>query len=368
VGELNETALDERTVLDPANRVHQFVFVNALGEKVRSPLNGDVDGDGLADGTDWDGDGEITDASGLMINVDTTGTSGRPPDCFNTALEVMTGYDDWFNMSLPFRQFGNLADAAVNPTVTPEPSLEEQIDLVTALNTTDLALQLSAASSHFEVGSDAVVTVATRNLGPNPAERVAITTSPVGTPLVLPPSCQADAVGVDCEFGPVPAGTIADLLLTIGGDNVCSGGLPTPIDINAVVENVSQFAGPDPDNLNNLANLTLEFVDTTAPTIDCNIPPSLAPAGAPITITPILTDLCDDAAIATITSVQCFRINPNGQRIALPCRVGIDGGSLTIRRTDGVGSQFEWTVEAQDASGNVAEELCGLTISHPGGG
>jgi hypothetical protein len=153
---------------------------------------------------------------------------------------------------------------------------------------------------------------------------------------------------VDCEFGPLSAAASAELALTIGGENSCSGGLPTPLEINATVENVSEFAGPDPDGSNNAEGLVIDRVDTTAPTIDCNIPGTVAPNSAPITITPIVTDLCDAAATPTITSVECFHITPSGHHVDLPCRIDYSDGPLRIRQTGGSaarssGSWKRWT-------------------------
>lgn len=367
-GELDESALDERTVLDPTDRLHLFSFVNALGEKVRSPLNGDVDGDGVADGVDWNGDGVVSDLSGFAVNVDTSGLTGRPPECTNSSFDVLTGYHDWFNISLPFRQFGDLADAPLNPTLDPEPTLEELQEQEVAFNTTDLAVQMSADADPVEVGTDLSYTIAADNHGPNPAGRVRVESDlPIGSEIVSQHStCAVEASErIGCEFGPLPAGAGAELGVRVSTDHACSEGIPQLLEAAATIQNVAEFAGDDPSPADNAIVLLVDTVDTTAPVLACNAPATITPREAPQAYTATGEDLCDSSLEPEITAVECYLVNRAGRRIEVPCRTTVEGATLEIKRTGGVGTRIEWTVEVTDGAGNHSEEQCLIQVVRP---
>jgi hypothetical protein len=76
------------------------------------------------------------------VNLDTSGPNGSPHGApTRRATAPLNGWDDWSAISLPFRQFGDFADAAVNVQVGPEPTLEELVRLESDLNAADLELQ-----------------------------------------------------------------------------------------------------------------------------------------------------------------------------------------------------------------------------------
>lgn len=363
-GQLDENGLDEALIMDPSNRLHQFVFVNALGEKIRAPLNGDVDGDGVPDGTDWNGDGAFG-ASGLAVNVDTGSPAGRPEECINADLEVLTGYNDWRNMSLPFRQFGNLADGPVNATQTPEPTQAEALAYLAELNNTDLAVALFPDANPIEVGGNVTLEILTENLGPNPADQLALSLSSDAAPLLMPAACEETAGGVQCTFGPLPAGADTTLPVTLTHQGACTDGVPPSFVVSATVENVAEPVGEDPDTANNLANVTIHTVDSTPPEPDCALPAAISPDDAPFTVTPQALDACDAAVSISNSGFQCYRYTPNGKRKPQPCRVESNGGAVEVWRTGGVDSVIEWTLTAEDASGNVSQAQCLLSVENP---
>ncbi|WP_431683701.1 hypothetical protein [Kitasatospora sp. KL5] len=102
--DLVENHLTEPTVLDATDPVNEFVFTAKGGGRTPSPLN---------EPADWDGDGDP--ASGRPIdpvNLDTIGSASRPTDCTNdTTDSTLHGAEDWPFISLPFRDFGNSANA-----------------------------------------------------------------------------------------------------------------------------------------------------------------------------------------------------------------------------------------------------------------
>jgi uncharacterized repeat protein (TIGR01451 family) len=367
-GVLDETSLDERTILDSTDRLHEFVYVNGLGEKVRSPLNGDVDQDGVSEGIDWDGDGTVTDVSGLRVNIDTSGADGRPPECTNSSFTDQTGYDDWFNMTLPFRQHGDLADAPLNPVQDPEPTREEIIARKRTLNTTDLGLTLAPGVDPVEVGAVLDYGITITNHGPNPAARVRVVSNlPDDETLVSShPSCASDGpVAVNCKFGPLTLGRPAKLDVSVTTANACEDGLPRPVGIEASAANITEFPGEDPVPGNNEATLLVDTVDTTAPALACNAPETIAPPDAAVSYTATAEDLCDGDLEPRVTDVQCFRVNPAGRRIDLPCHATTEGATIEIHRTGGVGTIIEWSAFVTDESGNRTEKQCRVEVVEP---
>ncbi len=45
----------------------------------------------------------------------------------------------------------------------------------------------------------------------------------------------------------------------------------------------------------------------------------------------------------------------------------MDGDTITILNSGGVGDRIEWTVQATDACGNVEEVTCGVDVDNPAG-
>ena len=109
------------------------------------------------------------------------------------------------------------------------------------------------------------------------------------------------------------------------------------------------------------------IVDTTAPTIACNAPPTITPPSAPITFTGSATDICDAAVAAQVTGFDCFTFTKNGKRIdkTHSCAVAFTGGALTVTDSGGVGDHISWTLRAVDDSGNVAAAACEVVVVRP---
>ena len=90
----------------------------------------------------------------LTVNVDTVGDDGFPALCRNEVIRTqpnpLKGYDDWFNVSLPFIQFSFSANAPVEPV--PEPTDDEILRQRQGLNTADLSIATTGIWPH-EVGA-----------------------------------------------------------------------------------------------------------------------------------------------------------------------------------------------------------------------
>ena len=123
-------------------------------------------------------------------------TRVAPRGCVNNvANSTLTGHNDWSVISIPFRQFGDSADSAINPCTDPEPTLAEQLELRTALNTTDVGITIADAPDPAAAGTPLVYTLTAANHGPNPASQVQVViTLPVGV------TYQSDTGG--CAQGP----------------------------------------------------------------------------------------------------------------------------------------------------------------------
>ncbi|MFE5765815.1 hypothetical protein, partial [Streptomyces sp. NPDC056492] len=135
---LKENALSEPTLLDPHDQVNRFVFTDGTGQKVPNDLD-------LS--PNWNGDTDPPlEANLLPINIDNAGPGPNPVPsaCINaTTNEVLTGSDDWTFILLPFRQFGDSADAAINPEDDDVPTTSELLALHEQKNTTDVGVTVT---------------------------------------------------------------------------------------------------------------------------------------------------------------------------------------------------------------------------------
>jgi hypothetical protein len=108
--------------------------------------------------------------------------------------------------------------------------------------------------------------------------------------------------------------------------------------------------------------------DVTPPVITCNVPETMTPPQAPITFDATTQDNC--GATATVIDYTCWAINGAGKVIdkTESCVVSIDGSTLTVVDSGGVGDNIEWTVLAEDSSGNMTEQTCSIVVTNPGNG
>jgi hypothetical protein len=104
----------------------------------------------------------------------------------------------------------------------------------------------------------------------------------------------------------------------------------------------------------------VSVVDTTAPTILCNAPATITPSDVPekrnegISFKATATDACTGVSQVAITSFACTK--PKS------CRVQIQGDTITILDSGGVGDVISWTVSAQDGTGNTGQKTCQVNV------
>ena len=112
---------------------------------------------------------------------------------------------------------------------------------------------------------------------------------------------------------------------------------------------------------------TVTVVDATPPVVSCNAPPSITPPQAPISFTASAADSCGSATVA-VQSYDCYTFTKKGKRIDKrdSCAVSFSGATVTISDSGGVGDIIQWTVTAQDGSGNSAQTTCTVNVLNPG--
>jgi len=112
---------------------------------------------------------------------------------------------------------------------------------------------------------------------------------------------------------------------------------------------------------------TVTVNDTSPPEIQCNAPATITPPDAPVSFTATATDDCTGDPNSIITSYDCFMFTKKGNRIdkTESCIVEIDGDTVTIMDTGGVGDHIIWTVVSTDDSGNQSEYTCGQIVVKP---
>ena len=107
-------------------------------------------------------------------------------------------------------------------------------------------------------------------------------------------------------------------------------------------------------------SVKVSVVDTTAPTISCNAPSTIFPSDVPespkqgLSFKATATDTCDIAPQVVITSFQCTK--------PASCKVGIQGDTITIFDSGGVGDVISWQAQATDRSGNTAQKSCQVSV------
>jgi len=114
---------------------------------------------------------------------------------------------------------------------------------------------------------------------------------------------------------------------------------------------------------------TVQAVDAIPPVGLCNNPPTMLPRDAPITFTATGTDNCG-VSLVKVHSYDCTAVNGAGKVISKlgSCVVTLNGGSLTVVDSGGVGDHITWTGTVTDSSGNVTTFSCAIDVINPGKG
>lgn len=109
-------------------------------------------------------------------------------------------------------------------------------------------------------------------------------------------------------------------------------------------------------------------VDDTPPTVACNAAATITPADTPTSFTATASDNC--GVTVAIDGYDCFKLKKDGtpQSKLDSCEVSVDGATLTVTDSGGVGTHITWTATAVDAGGNSVTVDCETVVDRPGNG
>jgi hypothetical protein len=383
------------------------------GVKVLSPVNGDVNRDGVPDGVDWDSDGLFMSMN-IAANIDTADAATQLPqicanttvtpavvdgadendaecmavtegglgDCYNqrdddadgsqdendlecllasedgagpgSCLDdadngVREGFDDWQHISLPFVQFGDSNDGPVNPSTDRDPNRVTLIRMRDLVRTTDIAIDAPAEVA--PLGGVAPIDLIVQDVGTVDAY------GPVR--VVVKPSTSVTLAATGSVCSPR-----ADRALVCEFDWLAAGearALEVTASVNGcgageqVLVRADNLGGPDPKQDSNEAIVRL--VDGSPPVITA---PSYtiqrcAPEPALATINASVEDDCTPPANLNFSGRL---VSVNGH--AVPGTVAINGLDLKIVLPVGV-SVIEWS--ATDEEGNHSSLTQAVTVA-----
>ncbi|MFD9406860.1 hypothetical protein ACFWBN_07520 [Streptomyces sp. NPDC059989] len=241
--DLRENALTEPTILDGADPNNRFMFVDSTGQKLPNNLN---------TSPNWNHDTDPPFESTVpATNIDDAGPAPlrEPAACINASTnELLHGSDDWNSVSLPFRQFGESADAAINPEDDDDlPTTSELLAMHEERNTTDVGVSVTDNPEPVAAGTDVVYTAVVTNHGFRPAAAVTLVdTLPSQVSYVSDnAACHASGGTVTCGVGDLLPGASRTVTITahVPADLVYNAGGPVTLTNRAVVDNLM---GPDP--------------------------------------------------------------------------------------------------------------------------
>lgn len=290
-GPLTENALNEAVVLDATDAANQFIFSNPAvspNAKLRRTMNA---------AANWDNDaaGNLNPML-ITVNIDTSALVGTPPRarpaaCTNSATDsALNGFDDWSNISLSFRHFGDAADGAVNPYLEPELPLTDLIAMQRGINTADLSLTLTDTPDPVAAGETLTYTIEIGNHGPNPTARYRVELDlPAGiAPGALPAGCALSGSTVGCARGYLATQQSQQLVLPVRVNPALVFNNGGPLSISATARVINQ-AGDDPGGGNNAATTTTQVFAKADVSLTghaaLSAPPSDLVIGAPLLIT-----------------------------------------------------------------------------------
>lgn len=327
---------------------------------------------------DWNLNGVLGEV--VSQSIDSTFYSGNcGNEGFAAEFATLTGYDDWTNIRMRFRPSKLAANAPDDVIQEPELTDQEIIDGLKALNTANLAIEKLGPPGPLEAGTMASLTydLNISNAGPNFAGTVRVDDQlPAGFAAVnLDSRCTESQPGlVECETTGFDPGDQTTFSLTAEGTPVCQNGLPVALDNTATVANVSEYAGDDPDPLDNSDVLTTAVVDTTPPDLTVDVSPAtLWPPNHElheISVTLTATDACDDDPVIRLVSVVSSEADNgdgdgNTTNDIQGAALGTADTSLLLRAErsgNGDGRTYTLTYKAEDRSGNVASVSKTVTV------
>ncbi|HEV8238991.1 MAG TPA: hypothetical protein VGS57_06455 [Thermoanaerobaculia bacterium] len=119
---------------------------------------------------------------------------------------------------------------------------------------------------------------------------------------------------------------------------------------------VTLFVYDGQDSATCQATVTVTGGDESAPVISCNNPETITPPDGPISFIASAVNNCGPTPAPTITGYDCWKVGDDGPHHAA-CQVNIDGATIEIEHTGGVGTHIEWTVEAGSSTSTCSLDV-----------
>ncbi|WP_136708197.1 DUF11 domain-containing protein [Agromyces sp. H66] len=266
LSQLVENALDENVVLDSADNRNLIVFKDGTGARRSGPLTG---------GVDWSGNTAISAPGTIEAPTNINGSSPpgptpappapapqQPAACASntSTTDTLNGFHDWNAISIPFRQFGDSSDGALNPADEILPTIADRDVMIAQLNTADVSVSLADGPDPVGAGEQFTVTATATNTGPNPANSTEVTvTVPSGLDVVSTSvTCVTSASTVRCNLGSIAATASRSFQVVLG---VPAGFLyPDATRAVTTTASVDNLAGPDPNAANDTASTTTKVI------------------------------------------------------------------------------------------------------------
>jgi hypothetical protein len=133
----------------------------------------------------------------------------------------------------------------------------------------------------------------------------------------------------------------------------------------AIGDTTVELTVEDDAGLTDTCQATVTVENLLPTVIACNAPATIKPPDAPISFTATASNSCGGSTAVEITGYDCYRYNRQGRRIDKTdsCRVVIDGDTITILNSGGVGDNIDWCVSA-----GAASTTCHVEVVNPGRG
>lgn len=288
---------------------------------------------------DWNCDNDGGQDTNVSVNVngdcvDTVGMNCGACDPGETMLlSQLAGYDDWENLKYDFQNTRNFEDGVHIDMDIPD------MDFPAYLININLP-PVCDADGPYRVPCQGTATEVPLNGGGSSDPNV-------GDVLTYSWTSDCPTGSFDDSISPNP-------VLTVDSSSGC-------FSCNVYLT-VTDRAGAS-----EVCSSTVTIYDEEAPVITCNAPTTITPPDAPISFKASAVDNCDAAPTVEIMDYDCFFYTKKGKQIdkTESCVVEVEGDTVTILDSGGIGDHITWTVLATDRCGNVAEQECDVEVVNP---